>query len=320
MPANDEIGQLTEQVKHIAQSVGFSAVGIVNVTSLSEPMTRYREWLERGYHGTMQYMERNMEVRENVHHMLEGVRSVVVVAFNYYTEHQHSRDAEGKISRYAWGDDYHDVMRPMLNNLCEQIDVLIPGTRSRGAVDSAPVMEKEWAVRAGLGWQGKHSNIIRRDIGSWFFIGVVFTTAMLVPDEPIPDYCGSCTACLDACPTHAIVQPLVVDGSKCLSFWTIEAKPEQALPDEIVNGLDNWLFGCDICQDVCPWNRFQQPNNDKRFEPRNEETAIPAARILSLQQEEFVERFRKSPLKRPKLLGLQRTARAISRRKNKAEQ
>lgn len=307
----------TSVVKRLALEQGFDAVGIAQATPLHEPVARYRSWLKNNYHGMMQYMERNVEVREDVERMLEGVQSVIVVAKNYYTPHQHSLEAEGKISRYAWGDDYHDIMRPMLNELCTRLTEHFPNSASRGAVDSAPVMEKEWAVRAGLGWQGKHSNVIRRDIGSWFFLGVVFTTIPLQADQPIPDYCGSCTACIEACPTQAIVNPLVVDGSKCLSYWTIEVKPEHELPAEIVNGLDNWLFGCDVCQDVCPWNRFQQPTNDERFAPRNNETSIEPSRILSLQPMDFAERFRHSPLKRPKLAGLQRTAAALLKNKNK---
>jgi epoxyqueuosine reductase len=256
-------------------------------------------------------MERHLEQRADVTLMHPGTQSVVVVARNYYTPHSHPPTATGKISRYAWGDDYHDVLRPMLNALCQRITELIPGSTSRGLVDSAPVMEKEWAVRAGLGWQGKHTNVLRRDIGSWFFLGVVLTTAELTPDAPMDDYCGTCTACMDVCPTNAIVEPNVLDATRCISYWTIEIKPEHHVPQEIVNGLDNWLFGCDACQDVCPWNRFQQPTTEPRFAPRQGQTSIAPDSILTLQPAEYTDRFHQSPLTRTKLAGLQRTARAL---------
>jgi epoxyqueuosine reductase len=302
---------VTEHVKQSALRIGFDAVGVAEAVPLRKPMHRYRQWLQQGYHGMLTYMERNQSVREDVTEFLPGARSVVVVARNYYHPASHNKDAVGKISRYAWGDDYHDVLRPMLTQLSEEMQKLIPDSVCRSAVDSAPVLEKEWAVRAGIGWQGKHTNILRRDIGSWFFLGVIVTTADLVPDTPMEDFCGTCTACLDSCPTQALVQPGVLDATKCLSYWTIEVKPEHQIPAEIVNGAHGWLFGCDTCQDVCPWNRFQTETNEERFSPRNQQTALEPDYILQLSDAEFADRFRKSPIKRAKKAGLQRTARVL---------
>lgn len=302
--------EATRAIKNAAIEGGFDAVGIADAVPLIDPIERYNEWLSRGYHGMMGYMERNVDVRADVTKILPGARSVIVLATNYYTPHDHAANV-GKISRYAWGDDYHDVIPPRLDALCDRVKEMMPGAETRRYVDTGPVMEKEWAVRAGLGWHGKHSNIIRRDIGSWFFLSVLITTAELVADQPMEDFCGTCTACLDACPTQAIVEPHVVDATKCLSYWTIEVKPEHELPSEIVNGLDGWLYGCDTCQDVCPWNRFETPTTEPRFEPRDGVTVMPPTDVLTLSQEEFSLRFRKSPIKRPKLAGVQRTAKAL---------
>jgi len=298
-------------VKQAALDAGFDAVAIARAEPLDEEYAKYREWLERGYHGSMHYMERNGDSRRDVSAIVPGARSVVVVARNYYTPAAHAHDAVGKLSRYAWGDDYHVVLPPMLDNLCERIRTIVPDCETRRYTDTGPVMEKQWAVRSGLGWMGKNGNILRRDIGSWFFLGVVITTADLEADAPMADYCGTCTACLDACPTQAIVQPSVVDATKCISYWTIETKGDTDIPLEIAGNLDGWLYGCDTCQDVCPWNRFQTPTTEARFEPREGETFLKLDDVLDLQPDNFVVRFRNSPIKRPKLTGLQRNARAL---------
>lgn len=302
---------LTEAIKQAALQIGFDAVAIARAEPLDHEMVHYREWLDRGYHGTMAYMERNLESRRDVTGIVEGARSVVVVAKNYFTPHEHDAERPGKIARYAWGDDYHVVIPPMLDELNTVIETLVPGSTSRRYTDTGPVLEKQWAVRSGLGWQGKNGNILRRDIGSWFFIGVVITTADLQPDEPMDDYCGSCTACLDACPTMAIVEPAVVDATRCISYWTIETKADVEFPLPIAENLQGWLFGCDVCQDVCPWNRFETPTAEVRFQPRLGQVSIDPADVLTLQPDSFAERFRHSPLKRPKLGGLQRTARTL---------
>jgi epoxyqueuosine reductase len=305
--------RLTQEVKSAALEIGFDAVAIARAEPLDVEFERYREWLDRGYHGNMSYMESKLESRHDVTHIVAGARSVIVLAKNYFTEHQHEADASGKIARYAWGDDYHVVLPPMLDRLCQTLETLTPGNTSRRYTDTGPVLEKQWAVRAGLGWQGKNGNILRRDIGSWFFIAVVITTAELEPDEPMEDYCGTCTACIDACPTSAIVADSLVDATRCISYWTIETKAEVEIPLPIAQNLDGWLFGCDVCQDVCPWNRFQSQTTETRFEPRLGQLSIEPDQILTLQPETFVERFRNSPLKRPKLGGLQRNAKALKK-------
>ena len=303
--------EAAEQVKAAALRIGFDASGVATAVPLFTPIMRYKEWIEKGYQGMMGYMDRNVDAREDVSVLLPNAKSVVVVALNYYHDVQHPEDAQGKVSRYAWGTDYHVVMPPMLDELCEAISNIVPGSTTKRYTDTGPVLEKEWAVRAGIAWQGKHSNVLRRDIGSWFFLGVVITDADLSADTPMPDYCGSCTACIDVCPTSAIVEPYVVDATKCLSYWTIEVKPQHEIPLPIAEHMDGWVFGCDACQDVCPWNRFQQQTQEKRFAPRFEATVLSPSAIVNLSTEEFAERFRDSPITRPKLAGLQRNARAL---------
>lgn len=305
------IATTTASIKQAALDIGFDAVGVARAEPLTDAYAHYEEWVANGYHGTMGYMERNGESRRDVRNLVESAQSVIVVARNYYTDHHHPSGSIGKIARYAWGTDYHVVMPPMLDALVDKIREIVPDAECRRYTDTGPVLEKEWAVRAGIGWMGKNGNIIRRDIGSWFFLGVIITTANLDTDEPIQDYCGSCTACLDACPTKAIIQPMVVDATKCISYWTIETKSDVDIPLPIVQNMDGWLYGCDVCQDVCPWNRFQKPTTEELFNPRNEETYLSPEDILDLQPARFEERFRHSPLKRPKLKGLQRNARAL---------
>lgn len=301
--------ELTERITNIALELGFDAVGIASADPLTEEFDNYRTWIERGYHAGMGYMERNPEARGDVSQIVPGAKSVLVVAKNYYTPTVHN--TVGKIARYAWGDDYHVVLPPMLDALMQQIGDLVPDSVSRRYTDTGPVLEKAWAVRSGLGWQGKNGNIIRRDIGSWFFLGVVITTVELEPGRPMDDFCGSCTACLEACPTGAIVQPMVVDANKCISYWTIETKSDVDFPLPVREHLDGWIFGCDVCQDVCPWNRFQQPTTEQRFEARFGQANLDPEQVVTLQPETFIERFRHSPIKRPKLAGLQRNARML---------
>lgn len=301
----------SEAVRAAAFAAGFDAVGIAKAEVLSSEYQRYVEWLERGYHGTMSWMERSTEKRQDVSRIVESAKSVVVVAQTYDTPLQHPANNVGKISRYAWGDDYHDVLAVPLAQLADEMKRIDPEMEHRRYIDTGPVLEKQWAVNAGLGWQGKHSNILRRDIGSFFFIGVVISTIELEPDEKMPDYCGSCTACIDACPTQAIVEPYVVDATKCISYWTIETKPDIEIPEHIASHLDGWLYGCDTCQDVCPWNRFRKESPNPRFRPRNEETFLKAKDVVNLSAVEFSQRFRHSPIKRVKHAGLQRNARTL---------
>ncbi len=307
--------ELSDRVKNAALDIGFADVGIAAANLVDT--FHFSNWLASGYAGTMHYLERNLEKRGDVREILPDARSVIVVAENYFTPFFHSEGAEGKISRYAWGDDYHDVVLEKLRLLCVEITNIAPGNSTKPYVDTGPTLDKIWAVRAGIGWQGKHSNIISRKFGSWFFIGLILTSVELVPDAPIEDYCGNCTACIEACPTGAIISPYVVKGTECLSYWTIETKPDIEIPENIANNMEGWIFGCDICQNVCPWNRFQQDSSEERYMPRNNETTLNTKTVSAMQQEEFSARFRKSPIKRTKIAGLKRNVIALNKGSSK---
>lgn len=297
---------LTNFVKRKATEIGFDKVGIVPAGTLpEEPL---REWLRRKYHGRMGYMANHFEKRVDPEKLVDNSRSIISVAKNYYTPIESSENPSvGRISRYAWGDDYHDVLRPLLKKLLAEIQTKVPGATGRCFVDTAPIMDKQWAVRAGIGWQGKNSNVISREFGSWLFLGEVVVSVELDYDEPIPDYCGTCTRCIDACPTGAIVEPYVVDGSRCISYLTIELKPEYDIPPKLGEKMGNMIFGCDICQDVCPWNKkFSRETDFKAFHPRPENLNRPLSEWQRLTEEDFCTRFRKSPVKRPRFAGLMR--------------
>jgi epoxyqueuosine reductase len=303
---------LSEKIKARAIEIGFHKVGVARAEPLSDEGKRLFRWLDSDYHGEMAWMARWGEKRVVPSLLLPGAKSVIVVAMNYFTPHKHDerRDA-GKISRYAWGDDYHDVLKEKLNGLLLFIQESSPGVIGKICVDTAPAMDKVWAVRAGLGWIGKSSNLITTDYGSWVFIGEIIVDIELEYDgEEVADHCGTCTACLDGCPTDAIVEPYVVDARKCISYATIELRDDK-LPREFDGKMEGWLYGCDICQDVCPWNRFEQPTNETRFEPRNGETELELDRVLDLETEEYTDRFRRSAMKRTKLAGLKRNAAAL---------
>jgi len=303
---------LATRIKERALSEGFDKVGIVPAEPLAHERERLEEWLRRGFHGEMGWMARDTARRTDPRELLPGARSIVVVALNYYTPHQHTDDpATGKISRYAWGDDYHDVLGDKLRALLAWIKEECPATEGKVCVDAQATMDKAWAVRAGLGWIGKHSNLITRERGSWVFLGELLLNLELAYEtKKVEDHCGTCTLCLDACPTGAISEPYVVDSNKCISYATIELRAPE-LPEDVTPNLDNWLYGCDACQDVCPWNRFEQPTNESRFEPRLESVSASLKGILELTSETHAARFRCSPVKRAKLAGLQRNARAL---------
>jgi epoxyqueuosine reductase len=302
--------EITTSIKRRALDLGFAAAGVARADALTEEGTRLNEWLSRGYEATMEWMARDPKKRSDPREVLPGARSVVSVAMNYYAPVTHSGDARaGKISRYAWGDDYHLIIPERLEQLLEHIRTLIPGVSGLVYVDTGPVMDKAWAVRSGIGWLGKHTNVITQTVGSWVFLGEILLDADLAYDTPITDHCGTCTACLDACPTGAIVEPYVVDASRCLSYWTIEHRGP--IDPAIVPDMEGWVFGCDICQDVCPWNKFQQPASESRFLPRPENVAPPLAELATISQEEFSRRFRQNPVKRAKREGLIRNARAV---------
>ena len=303
---------LARQIKERALFEGFNKVGIVGAQSLADEGRRLREWLARGYHGEMRWMARDVEKRVSPSAIFPSARSVVVVALNYFTPHQHQQNhTTGKVSRYAWGDDYHDVVREKLTSLLAWIREQEPGAEGKVCVDIQPTMDKAWAVRAGLGWLGKHSNVITKEHGSWVFIGELLLNLDLDYDtERVEDHCGTCTLCIDACPTAAITEPYVVDSNKCISYATIELRAPE-MPAEVENNLSGWLYGCDICQDVCPWNRFEEPTAETRFAPREGNVNAELAEILDLSPETYAARYRGSAMKRSKLSGLQRNARAL---------
>jgi epoxyqueuosine reductase len=306
------VASLTQQIKQKALELGFHKIGVVRAETLAPEGEHLREWLANGFHGEMGWMEREPEKRADPQILFPDAKSIVVVALNYFTPHEHEEgDATGKISRYAWGDDYHDVLKEKLRELLVFIKSLDETADGKICVDTAPMMDKAWAARAGLGWVGKHSNLITKEYGSWVFLGEIVLNLELDYDtETVADHCGNCTRCLDACPTGAIVAPYLVDSRACLSYATIELRSPE-LPSEITKDLSGWLYGCDVCQDVCPWNRFEKPTEELRFEPRQTETSVEMEKILSFSPEEYAARFRKSAIKRAKLGGLQRNARAL---------
>jgi epoxyqueuosine reductase len=303
---------LSQRIKQKAVEIGFEKCGIVPATALVNETARLSSWLDSGFHGEMAWLAREPEKRGDPRLIFPDVRSVIVVLLNYYTDHQHKRDpTKGKLSRYAWGDDYHDVVSEKLRQLLSWIRSERPEADGKICVDMAPIMDKAWAVRAGLGWLGKHTNLITQERGSWVFIGEILLNLELEFDtRVVEDHCGTCTACIDVCPTGAIVEPYVVDSRKCISYATIELRDEK-LSDDIAANLNGWLYGCDICQDVCPWNRFEMSTEEKRFEPRNDETSLALSEVAEMNHEEYVQRFRLSAIKRAKLSGLKRNASAL---------
>ena len=298
----------SDEIKAKALELGFHKVGIARAEALEPEASRLFEWLGKSYHGEMAWLEREPVKRTDPRLIFPESKSVVCVAMNYYTPEEHA--GIGKISRYAWGDDYHDILKEKLRELLSWIVSKVPDASGKICVDTAPVMDKAWAVRSGIGWLGKHSNVITQDYGSWIFLGEILLNLELEYDEVAVDHCGSCTACLDACPTGAIVDEFVVDSNRCISYATIELRSE-TLPADIASNLSGWLYGCDICQDVCPWNRFEKPTDEPRFAPRHEETSLDPDTVGSMTPEAYAERFRRSAMKRTKLMGLQRNARAL---------
>jgi len=271
------------------------------------------QWLNKNYNGKMAYMENHFDKRIDPTKLVPGAKSVVSLLFNYASEEKQVDKTAPKISKYAYGKDYHFVIKEKLKEFIFEIKQQIGEIDGRVFVDSAPVLDKHWAKRAGLGWLGKHSNLINKQMGSFFFIAELIIDLELEPDGPIKDYCGTCTKCIDACPTEAIVQPYVVDGSRCISYLTIELKEE--LPNEFANKMDNWMFGCDVCQDVCPWNRFAKPNNEPQFKPNEKLLEMTNSEWKELSKEVFSEVFKKSAVKRTKFSGLTRNIAFLNKKK-----
>lgn len=293
----------TQLLKAEAQRLGFLACGISRADFLEQEAPRLEAWLNNGYHGQMQYMENHFDKRLDPRLLVDGAKSVVSLLLNYYPEQTQNPDSY-KLSKYAYGQDYHQVIKSKLQQLMQFIETEIGEVSGRVFVDSAPVLDKAWAAKSGLGWIGKNANLLTKGTGSFYFIAELILDIDLQPDGPTTDHCGSCTACLDACPTQAIVAPYTVDGSKCISYFTIELK--ENLPTDFRGKFDDWMFGCDVCQDVCPWNRFAKPHSTPEFTPHPDLLSLTKSDWQELTQEVFQNLFKGSAVKRTKFSGLQR--------------
>ena len=302
----------TEDVKRWAAELGFDACGVARAGKLDHDARRLENWLAMGMHAGMKYMENHFDLRIDPTRLVPGARSVITLLLNYYPPQQQVDTADVKISKYAYGNDYHEVIRAKLKLLLEQMRNKFGDVQGRGFVDSAPVLERAWATRSGLGWLGKNGNLLTRTGGSFFFIATLIVDIELKYEDPYAkDYCGTCTRCIDACPTGAISENKVVNGSKCISYFTIELK-DQLIPAEMKGKFDNWMFGCDTCQDVCPWNRFSKPHHEAGFAPLPEILEYSAKDWQALTEKSFKKIFRLSPLKRAKLSGIHRNLSFLS--------
>ncbi len=290
---------------------GFDYCGISKAGFLAEEEPHLTQWLKNNYHGKMHYMENYFDKRLDPTKLVEGSKSVISVLYNYYTDKKPEDGTVPKISQYAFGEDYHHVIKDKLTGVMEEMKNSIGDFNARIFVDSAPVMDKAWAKKSGLGWIGKNTNLITKESGSFFFIAEIICDLDLEYDGPIKDYCGTCTRCIDECPTDAIVEPYVVDGSKCISYFTVELRDE-ILPKEVKGKMDDWIFGCDVCQDVCPWNSFAKKHQEPLFEPSEKLLSMKKSDWQELTEEIFSELFKRSAVKRTKLEGLKRNINFIS--------
>ncbi|WP_086540270.1 tRNA epoxyqueuosine(34) reductase QueG [Algoriphagus antarcticus] len=293
-------------IKSTAKRLGFDFCGIAKAGFLEEEAPRLEDWLNRNYNGEMGYLSNHFDKRLDPTKLVEGAKTVVSLVYNYYPSNElPAEKSDIKLAKYAYGEDYHFVIRDKLNEFLEILREEIGEIDGRGFVDSAPVMERQWAQKAGLGWLGKNSLLLNREMGSFFFLSELIIDLEVAPDTPLAkDYCGTCTACIDACPTDAIVDNGVIDASRCISYLTIELK--EAIPNEFKGKMENWVFGCDICQDVCPWNRFSKPHQEPRFQPNDELKELSKSDWQEITEETFGKVFKKSAVKRTKLAGLKR--------------
>lgn len=297
-------------IKQLAQQSGFDYCGIAKAEQLGKEAMRLEKWLNQGMHGKMHYMENHFDMRIDPRKLVPGAKSVITFFKNYYPS-QNINDSEIKVSKYAYGADYHEVIRTQLKLFLKSLNEKFGEVEGRGFVDSAPVLERAWAEKAGIGWQGKNGMVINKQAGSFFFIATLIVDLELEYDAPmVKDFCGTCTRCIDACPTQAILPNKVVDGSKCISYFTIELK-EMLIPENMQGKFDNWMFGCDTCQDVCPWNRFSKPNQEHSFSPIPEILNFNRKDWEEMTEEEFKKIFRHSPLKRSKYEGIRRNLRFL---------
>ncbi len=294
----------TQLIKTEAKRLGFLSCGVSKAEFLEQEAPRLEKWLHQNMNGEMQYMENHFDKRLDPTKLVEGSKSVISLLLNYFPSAKQNDPKAPKISKYAYGTDYHFVIKDKLKQLLAYIQEEIGEVHGRAFVDSAPVLDKAWAAKSGLGWIGKNSNLLTQQVGSFYFIAELIVDLDLDYDAPVTDHCGTCTACIDACPTQAIVDPYVVDGSKCISYFTIELKDE--IPNSYKDKFDNWMFGCDVCQDVCPWNRFSKPHNEPLFNPKPELLEMTKKDWEEITQEVFSKVFQKSAVKRTKFSGLRR--------------
>lgn len=308
---NSNTAKYSQFIKSEAQRLGFLSCGISKVEFLEEEAPRLEKWLSENRNGEMQYMENHFDKRLNPALLVDGAKSVVSLLLNYYPE-KNQREDSFKISKYAYGQDYHYVIKEKLKELLHAINENIGEVGGRVFVDSAPVMDKIWAQKSGLGWIGKNTNLISKKVGSFFFVAELILDIELEYDNPTPtNHCGSCTRCIDACPTEAIIAPYVVDGSKCISYFTIELK--ENIPQEVKGKFDDWIFGCDVCQDVCPWNRFSSPHNEPLFQPKEEILSFSKQDWIDITEETFSKVFQKSAVKRAKFEGFKRNIEFVAK-------
>ena len=297
-------------IKQAAAGLGFDHCGISKAVYLDEDARRLEAWLKKGMQGNMHYMENYFDLRVDPTKLVPGARSVITLLLNYFPSEKQN-DNSPKIAKYAFGEDYHEVIRNKLTQLIELMKLEIGDINGRGFVDSAPVLERSWAQKSGLGWIGKNGNLINKKAGSYFFIATLIIDLELAYDDSFAkDYCGTCTSCIDHCPTDAILPDKVIDGSKCISYFTIELK-DVLIPENMKGQFDNWLFGCDVCQEVCPWNRFAKPNTEIKFNPLPEILNFTTLDWESLTEESFKLIFKDSPIKRTKYKGIKRNLRFI---------
>jgi epoxyqueuosine reductase len=307
----------TTFVKKTATQFGFDYCGIAKATFLNEDAKRLETWLQKGFNGSMNYMNNYFDLRTNPQKLVPNAKTVITLLKNYYPEQSQNstsniqNDTIPKVSKYAYGKDYHEVIKQQLNEFYFILKQEMGNFNGRGFVDSAPVLERAWAVKSGLGWVGKNGNLITQKSGSFFFIATLIIDVEMEYDNPfVKDYCGTCTKCIDSCPTSAILPNKVVDGSKCISYFTIELK-DALIPEAMKGKFDNWMFGCDVCQDVCPWNRFSKPHNELAFTPIPEILNFTTAQWEDLTEEQFKTIFKNSPLKRTKFSGIKRNLKFI---------
>lgn len=309
MPSDSQKARYTNFIKSKSKDLGFDFCGISKAEFLEEEAKQLERWIKEDRHGEMYYMENHFEKRVDVRKLMPGAKSVISLLLNYYPEKKQEDETAPKISRYAYGQDYHFVIKKKLKELLKIVRNEIGEVYGRCFVDSAPVMDKSWAKKSGLGWIGKHTNLINKDQGSYFFIAELIVDLELEYDAPVKDYCGTCTKCIDACPTEAITAPYEIDGSKCISYLTIELKNN--IPNSFKGKMENWAFGCDVCQEVCPWNRFSKVHNQPLFNPHPDLLKMTSDDWHEITEDVFKEIFRKSAVKRTKYEGLKRNLRFI---------